>query len=366
LKRTPARLNGICALTGLALVLCLAGHSPAHALSKTQKAALLAAQQARTAAALRVLEDQTAQFGTQLANLEAAQAQAQAQLLDAQTALAKLLPIMQRLSQAPAQTLLMAPQSPADSVRGLALLQGVAAAIVSQSQDVQIREAQLTKLITAAKSSGTQLTQAVAAQKTADEVLNNQISSAKAVEIEAADEQAAIRAATFAAQNKLDNLEDAVDSLAPTPPDSPAAPQPAPAPPLVLPPDSGGPPVAGHIIGHYGTPTLAGPATGLSYGAAPGANVASPCNGTVLFSGPFPNYGQVVIADCGNNLSVVLAGMSLLDVVQGEHLVHGQPVGAMQGFDPTTPTYQPRLYVELRQSGTPVDPTTWLKPGASG
>ncbi|WP_298283684.1 murein hydrolase activator EnvC [Acidocella sp.] len=357
----PARPRRATALAGLVLGLGLSG-GPALAAPPAQQAAQFAAQQARTAAALRVLEDQTAALGTRLANLEAAQAQAQTQLAAAQAALARLLPIMQRLSAAPAQTLLMAPQSPADSVRGLALLQGVAAAIVSQSQDVEAREAQLATLIAAAKSSDTQLTQAVAAQSAADSVLNRQISAAKAALLAAADEQAAIRAATLAAQNKLDNLQDAVANLAPA--SAPAAPS-AP-PPLVLPADSGGPPVAGRIIGPYGAQTDAGPATGISYATAPGANVAAPCAGTVLFAGPFPSYGQVVIADCGDDLSVVLAGMNLLDVVQGEHLVHGQPVGAMQGFEPAAPTYQPRLYVELRQNGTPVDPTAWLRPGASG
>jgi septal ring factor EnvC (AmiA/AmiB activator) len=359
LSHLTARPRRALALAGPVLWLCLGGAGLAQPAGKSQQAAVFAAQQARTAAALRVLETQTADLGTRLATLEAAQTQAQTQLSAAQAALARLLPLMQRLSAAPAQTLLIAPQSPADSVRGLALLQGVAAAIVSQTQDVEVREAQLTTLIAAAKSSKRQLTQAVAAQSAADSVLNGQISAARAAELAAADEQAAIRAATLAAQNKLDNLQDAVANL--TPATTSASPKS-----LTLPPDSGGPPVAGRIIRHYATPTAAGPATGLTYAAAPGANVVTPCAGTVLFAGPFPSYGQVVIADCGHGLSVVLAGLSLLDVVQGERLVHGQPVGAMQAFTPATPTYQPRLYVELRQNGTPADPTSWLKSGASG
>ena len=105
-----------------------------------------------------------------------------------------------------------------------------------------------------------------------------------------------------------------------------------------------------------------GTGQGISYSAAPGARVSSPCAGTVLFAGAFPSYGHVVIASCGGDTSVVLAGMSTLDVASGERLAHGQPVGAMLGYDPAAPTRQPVLYVELRQHGTPVDPFSWLAP----
>ena len=75
-------------------------------------------------------------------------------------------------------------------------------------------------------------------------------------------------------------------------------------------PDGAGAPVAGHILQAYGAATVAGPAQGISYGAAPGARVTAPCAGTVLFAGAFPAYGHVVIAGCGAGTSVVLAGMA--------------------------------------------------------
>ena len=104
-----------------------------------------------------------------------------------------------------------------------------------------------------------------------------------------------------------------------------------------LPAGTGGAPVAGHIVQAFGAATLAGPATGVSYSAAPGARVVTPCAGTVMFAGAFPAYGLMVIADCGGGTSVVLAGMHHLDVATGEHLAHGQPVGTMLGFDAGRP-----------------------------
>jgi septal ring factor EnvC (AmiA/AmiB activator) len=153
----------------------------------------------------------------------------------------------------------------------------------------------------------------------------------------------------------LKTLNDAVASLVPQS-----------ATPVNLPAGAGGAPVAGHITQHFGAATLAGPAQGISYGAAAGARVVTPCAGTVMFAGPFPAYGLMVIADCGGGTSVVLAGMSQLDVAQGQRLAHGQPVGSMQGYDPASPTRQPVLYVELRQNGKPVDPAAWLATRPSG
>jgi septal ring factor EnvC (AmiA/AmiB activator) len=161
--------------------------------------------------------------------------------------------------------------------------------------------------------------------------------------------------ASLAAQRKLDNLSDAVTNL--------VSPAPAPA---NLAAGSGGAPVAGHIEQAFGAATLAGPAEGVSYRAAPGARVTTPCAGTVMFAGAFPAYGLMVIADCGAGTGVVLAGMDHLDVSTGQHLAHGQPVGTMLGYDPANPAHQPVLYVELRQNGTPVDPTSWLAGGGSG
>jgi septal ring factor EnvC (AmiA/AmiB activator) len=319
------------------------------------QAAALGQQQAAAAAAIRGLEDQTAQDGNELANLQAAQAQSQARLLQAEGDLARLLPLMQRLSTAPASTLLAAPLPPGGAVQGIALLRGVAQAIADQARTVQIEGAQLAALITAAQASQKKLVTAANTQAEAEAVIAQQIADARAAEMAAADTDAAKITARLQASNRLDTLNDAVTGLIP----------PAPTP-ASLTPGAGGAPVAGKIVQHFGDQTLAGPAAGISYGAAPGALVTSPCAGTVMFAAAFPRYGLMVIADCGHGDSVILAGMSRLDVAQGQHLTHGQPIGAMQKFDPKDPAHQPRLYVELRQNGAPKDPTQWLNGDHSG
>jgi septal ring factor EnvC (AmiA/AmiB activator) len=291
----------------------------------------------------------------QLAQLEAQQAVASQRLGAAQSALGRLLPVMQRLSAEPAATMLAAPLSATDAVRGVTILQGIAKAIESQAAQVQTQSARMLVLLAQARDAQARLSAAVAAQETAEAALTRQITAAKAAEMADADAVAQEHAAILAAQRKLDSIAAAVTNLVP-----------AAAAPRNLQAGSGGAPVAGYVSQRFGAATLAGPAQGVSYSAAPGARVTTPCAGTVMFAGAFPAYGEMVIADCGGGSSVVLAGMNRLDVSAGQRLAHGQPVGSMLGYDPANPTHQPVLYVELRQNGAPVDPTLWLAGGGSG
>jgi murein hydrolase activator len=339
----------------------LAAHRHAAELARQQtqeeasRAAALAQQQVQAAAALRQLEDETAADTAQLASLNAQQGAATQRLRLAQTELAQLLPVMQRLTAQPAAAMLAVPQPPAQAVRAIAVMQGIAAQIETDAETVRTETALLAALVTQTRAAQAHLTQAVTAQQGAEAQLSAQIAAAKSAEMADADMEATEDIAARAAQRVLARIA-ASAAAAKLAAMHAAATQTAQ-------PDGAGAPVAGHILQAYGAATAAGPAQGISYGAAPGARVTSPCAGTVLFAGAFPAYGHVVIAGCGAGTSIVLAGMATLDVATGEHVADGQPVGEMQGYTPAAPTHQPILYVELRRNGTPVDPSPWLARG---
>jgi septal ring factor EnvC (AmiA/AmiB activator) len=119
-------------------------------------------------------------------------------------------------------------------------------------------------------------------------------------------------------------------------------------------------PIAGRIIRAWGAPTEAGPAMGISYQAGPGARVAAPCSGRVLFAAPFRSYGNLLILDCGGGYAAVLAGFDQLDVRPGQLASRGAQVGTLpargSGRSPG-----PALYFELRRNGEPIDPGPWLR-----
>lgn len=333
-----------------------AARAAAHHREIARRAAALAQQQVQAAAALRGLEDQTAQDASTFAQLQAQQAQETAKLNTAEATLKGLLPVIQRLATAPATTLLVAPLSPQDSVHGIAILQGLTAELGQQANLIKIQTAALEASMTQARAARLKLNAAVAVQQAAEASLSRSISQARQDELADANQEAAEAAEAAKARDDLTSLNAAIARLVPKAPPHAAH----------LTPGGAGAPVAGHIITAYGEETPAGPSNGISYATAPGASVTSPCSGTILYAGPLTGYGTVVIAGCGNGIAAVLAGMSHLDVSQGQRIAHGQPVGNMKGFNPAYPANQPHLYVELRQNGTPIDPTSWLAARHSG
>ena len=124
-------------------------------------------------------------------------------------------------------------------------------------------------------------------------------------------------------------------------------------------------PVNGVRIKEFGGPDgLGGTEKGLSVAARPGAQITAPCDGWVVYAGPFRNYGQLLILNAGGGYHVLLAGMDRISVDLGQFVVTGEPVAVMGGRMQTaassvTGAGQPVLYVEFRKDGTPVDPSPW-------
>jgi septal ring factor EnvC (AmiA/AmiB activator) len=109
---------------------------------------------------------------------------------------------------------------------------------------------------------------------------------------------------------------------------------------------------------------VGGTEKGLSIASRPGAQVTAPCDGWVVYAGPFRNYGQLLILNAGGGYHVLLAGMERISVDLGQFVVTGEPVAVMGGrVQPaialTGGSGQPVLYVEFRRDGTPVDPSPW-------
>jgi len=124
-------------------------------------------------------------------------------------------------------------------------------------------------------------------------------------------------------------------------------------------------PVNGAKIKEFGASDgLGGTEKGLSIGARPGAQITSPCDGWVVYAGPFRNYGQLLILNAGGGYHVLLAGMERISVDLGQFVVTGEPVAVMGGRARTAAILaigsgQPVLYVEFRKDGVPVDPGPW-------
>ena len=124
-------------------------------------------------------------------------------------------------------------------------------------------------------------------------------------------------------------------------------------------------PVNGLKIKEYGAPDgVGGTEKGLSLAARPGAQVTAPCDGWVVYAGPFRNYGKLLILNAGGGYHVLLAGMERISVDVGQFVVTGEPVAEMgsraqAASAVAAESRQPVLYVEFRKDGVPVDPGPW-------
>ncbi|TMK04676.1 MAG: hypothetical protein E6G77_01135, partial [Alphaproteobacteria bacterium] len=109
---------------------------------------------------------------------------------------------------------------------------------------------------------------------------------------------------------------------------------------------------------------LGGTEKGMSVAARPSSQITAPCDGWVVYAGPFRNYGQLLILNAGGGYHVLLAGMERISVDLGQFVVTGEPVavmgdGAQSAVAKAGGVSQPVLYIEFRKDGAPVDPGPW-------
>lgn len=123
-------------------------------------------------------------------------------------------------------------------------------------------------------------------------------------------------------------------------------------------------PTSGKLVLNYAEKTQYGGASkGIVFETRHAAQITSPCDGWIVYAGPFRSYGQLLIINAGGGYHVLLAGMSRIDVQPGQFVLAAEPVGIMNEAPPTvksgTSDTAPVLYVEFRKNGQPINPDPW-------
>src|SRR6478609_5784183 len=124
-------------------------------------------------------------------------------------------------------------------------------------------------------------------------------------------------------------------------------------------------PVNGRKIREFGgSDGSGGVEKGISLTTKAGAQVTTPCDGWVVYAGPFRSYGQLLILNAGGGYHVLIAGMERISVNIGQFVLTGEPVATMGSTSQVasilaTNASQPVLYVEFRKDGTPIVPGPW-------
>ena len=354
----------------------------------------LAGDRAAALARLRATEQTTAAIAARVEALAAAESAAEQQVLARAEDMAVLIPLLHRLARYPAETMLAVQPDQDRALRGVLVLRGLARQLERDATGLRAEQAGLARTRESLGVEHLNLRAALAVQAAAGAALDRQIDAAQSTrrtqedlaeaaarqaaqqaerasslraaidEIEAqrraAEEQARAEAARALRERRTQDAATARRREVALARPSGAGSIAAGAPPrgqLLAP--VGGSPARG-----FGEAMDAGPATGLTYHPAPAARVVSPCAGRVVFAAPFRSYGLLLIVDCGGLYHAVLAGMERLDVQPGRTVEAGERLGVMADWDARAGAPRPKLYLELRRDGRPVDPVPWLaRPG---
>ncbi|WP_168200021.1 murein hydrolase activator EnvC family protein [Acetobacter vaccinii] len=384
----------------------------ARAATSRHKAAALSLATLDATTHLHDTEQQIADVDARMQATRAEQASLQTALREDTKALGPILPLAERLSLYPSDTLLAAPLAQDNAITGFLILRGLSRQMEHRAQDMRDRQDRLNTLDAELSEQKTHLAQLEQNQQQQRSLVSQQAAQARRAQKQAdADARQAVRQLQLATQRaatlqdaiaRLDAMETAAKTTMQQELDAETrrqeearalarrqaalaqaqaaartqaaarhtAPPPATPTQQVAPataqtaddtPDSGAGighalrPVAGILVTAWGSQTESGPATGMTYRTPSSASVRAPCTGSVDFAGSFRTYGQMVILNCGQHYRFVLAGLSALSVDTGQTLAKGAPVGRMGAADSAT-----RLFLQLRHGQKTVNPASYL------
>jgi murein DD-endopeptidase MepM/ murein hydrolase activator NlpD len=98
--------------------------------------------------------------------------------------------------------------------------------------------------------------------------------------------------------------------------------------------------------------------TGDDIAAKYGSPIRAAKGGRVLWAGWKKAYGNTVIMDVGNGVTVLYGHASKLGVTAGQPVKEGQYIGNVGSTGWST---GPHLHFEVRKNGRPIDPTAILR-----
>lgn len=339
---------------------------------------------------LRDVEGRIASGETQLRALEQQEAKQRASLAQRQAVIAEVLAALQRIGRRPPPAVLAHPEDALQAVRTAMMLGAVLPGMREQAQKLAIDLAELVRTRAGIAEEKSKLTRDHADLNAERPRLAALIEERQRRQLEAEKSLESERQAAIALARQVDNLKDLIgrmeqglDSAAKAAraaarladeqkagerPNLAALKDPGRLAPAMAFASARGMlpmPANGVKIRDFGTPdTIGGSEKGISIATRPGAQVTSPCDGWIVYAGPFRSYGQLLIVNAGGGYHVLLAGMERISVNLGQFVLTGEPVAAMGGGSQIVSTAaagpgQPVLYVEFRKDGSPVDPGPW-------
>jgi len=278
------------------------------------------------------------------------------------------------LSRNPPQAFFLYPGTPLESVRSMILLREAVPALHKEARSLKIELATLTSVQRDLEDKLVRLQEAETDLARDRKALARLIEQKAALRRQTAAEADRVRRTLQTLSQESRSLRELVAKLrdqpiAPPPPDVETAP-------LAMRPEGlrafpeGGPltrPATGEIVQRYGQDTGFGQTSkGVVLETRGQAPVIAPFDGKIVFAGPFRDHGQILIIEHSGGYHTLLAGLEEINTVMGQWVLAGEPVGTMRPRPSANESQEglvsgrPRLYIELRRNGQPVNPVRWI------
>jgi murein hydrolase activator len=337
-----------------------------------------------TAARVRDVEGRIAATEARLQPLDASERAIRVSLDSRRGVIAEVLAVMQRIGRSPPPALIIRPEDALSAVRSAMLLGAV---LPEMRQEVESLALQLAELVTIRNDIAEERTRLARDWSTLSEANQRMNLLVEERQRQQADTEKALdseRQRSFGLARQVDNLKDLITKLeqgldsasraarraeeSESRSNLAALKDPGRLAPAIAFASAKGSlplPVNGVKVREYGSPDgVGGTERGLAIGTRAAAQVTAPCDGWVVYAGPFRSYGQLLILNAGAGYHVLLAGMERISVNPGQFVLTGEPVAVMGDSSHiaavlATGSSQPVLYVEFRKDGTPIDPSPW-------
>jgi septal ring factor EnvC (AmiA/AmiB activator) len=280
--------------------------------------------------------------------------------------MSQLLGALQRLSIEPRETLVLGWRSPMDAVVTAQLLGFALPPIEAKADRLRTDLEEIADLRRQALRQRQDIALATASLKDARESLQQLVTLKASLRQTTEDERQAAAARIRALTEQADDLRDLLAALPPATAQADASTalaairlerpedlQPFPTKRVGL-----KPPVSGTLLIRFGAEAPDGSSShGVTFETQPEGQIVAPHDGQIVFRGPFRGYGEILIMEHRGGYHTLLAGLGRTDVVVGQWLLAGEPIGVTE----SPSGGKARLYVELRRNGRPIDPWPWLE-----
>jgi septal ring factor EnvC (AmiA/AmiB activator) len=327
-------------------------------------------QEELVSAAKRVQEreEELTRLETTLTALQSLEQQKSQALTAHRGDMTQLLAALQRLSLEPRETLVLGWRSPMDTVITAQLLGFALPPIEAKAARLRTDLDEIVELRAQALRQRQDIAKATESLKSARQSLQQLVALKASLRQTTEDERVAAAARVRALTEQADDLRELLAALPPAAmpqgEDSAAL---AAAIRLEQPKDLKAfpskrvglmPPVTGTLLIRFGDQAPDGTSShGVTFETQPEGQIVAPHDGQIVFRGPFRGYGEILIMEHRGGYHTLLAGLGRTDVVVGQWLLAGEPIGVTE----SPKGGKARLYVELRRNGRPIDPWPWLE-----